>query len=1209
MTATIPKILLLLLSTGQTIASLANIAPTVTPSISPYPTLQSINDTHHSRHDTDCPSHLSNDPLSCWLYGFKLDLPDADFDTADGLLTFHLSKLYCTHFELGGLDSQQQQHLLQIEQLLSNQQNSTQSYAITLENLYATCTGHYHVAGTHGSIKASTYNTSSLALTLTFTPDADGYYCAMANITQCSNTLEIDPSTLHFSGAITGTIANAFKGSITKYVNQQVQKGICDPVQVLQEVDEGLTKGLQSVNEVLEGMKGAEGDQEVDPRGYYVDIEEAVDWSGDVPYVYVSKGLMYLNEKVLGDKMWLSVVNGLVRGWLGLGPEGGVVYANNASMIEPMTLELPQYGTIIVECTEIRLDLHNKDPNSQRMPHLFTSLQILNPIPSSLGSFLTQLTLAPDTELTLHTNLTITTQDIHPDNNPLVEHTTLSLSLQDVSLALQMYMGLHEQHLEELGVGVSKDYPMCAVAKSLEYVRVQDLKVEVQVKEVGMKGSGGLEGEIDQLVNTLAHGLLEQYSGVLGDAVYNGMQGYVRQLVNHNLMVLVDALQASQQYLCPDVDSNENGNADSLYPPHQQHYLPWSSSKVMQLAEQYLTPQNLRPIYATLNTHLNDYLAGVYHNYISQYKVDVEVMHVHLQGMQAVDTAGLHNDPDGYGSLGWYTSNTCHGSTLYDVDKCGHQFQPLTFSFDTRLEYTPLQGSDTVVEWYNSTVTLGSLSSQLYTRMLVDMSTVYNLTLHQAFHSTPCRWSTVDSLELKDAELGVGLFRVDVEGDTGNVKVAREGATSALNATAIKMAQMVTENVEKYVDMRRQVGELVCRTDSGHLDYDNDVDLDNEQDSQVNDVNDNTSDGDGACTGIILTGIGAGIVIILALWLYQRRRTQRQQLTMDVSPLDYRLLHPTDDTNILNDDENNDNEIEEDDMSACLTSPLISSNEVHSTMIAQQRLMRLANSYSSSLLCNTNTGEIPCFIRYFIPVWIAATIVLFAVSNSKVGATVDAVLGIASHGEQHEWAREFESKDPVYEFSLISIIEDMWHAKTYFLLLLIFTMSVMVPYVKLLLMLYAWCAPHGYLHPKGRERLLVILEAVGKYALVDAFVLVIMLVAFRYDAALYLGDYEVDIDVYVNPQSGFYCFLIATISSIVLGHVVLFFHRHTCKTSELPDTGPFQAMGKHVFQGAENRRVRFSRRGILFIDTIILLTGALIGVGITLKSFEFQFYG
>jgi len=101
----------------------------------------------------------------------------------------------------------------------------------------------------------------------------------------------------------------------------------------------------------------------------------------------------------------------------------------------------------------------------------------------------------------------------------------------------------------------------------------------------------------------------------------------------------------------------------------------------------------------------------------------------------------------------------------------------------------------------------------------------------------------------------------------------------------------------------------------------------------------------------------------------------------------------------------------------------------------------------------------------------------------------------------------------------------------------------------------------------------------------------------------------VDIDVYVNPQSGFYCFLMATISSIVLGHVVLFFHRHTCKTSELPDTGPFQAMGKHVFQGAENRQVRFSRRGILFIYTIILLTGALIGVGITLKSFEFQFYG
>jgi hypothetical protein len=74
----------------------------------------------------------------------------------------------------------------------------------------------------------------------------------------------------------------------------------------------------------------------------------------------------------------------------------------------------------------------------------------------------------------------------------------------------------------------------------------------------------------------------------------------------------------------------------------------------------------------------------------------------------------------------------------------------------------------------------------------------------------------------------------------------------------------------------------------------------------------------------------------------------------------------------------------------------------------------------------------------------------------------------------------------------------MWQAEVYPLAILIAVFSGGWPYLKLLLMLVCWFMPLNKLKLKYREKLLVFLDAMGKWSLIDAYVLVLMVVAFRF---------------------------------------------------------------------------------------------------------------
>jgi hypothetical protein len=69
------------------------------------------------------------------------------------------------------------------------------------------------------------------------------------------------------------------------------------------------------------------------------------------------------------------------------------------------------------------------------------------------------------------------------------------------------------------------------------------------------------------------------------------------------------------------------------------------------------------------------------------------------------------------------------------------------------------------------------------------------------------------------------------------------------------------------------------------------------------------------------------------------------------------------------------------------------------------------------------------------------------------------------------------------------------------------------------------------------------LDSLGKVSLVDTYVLVVMIVAFRYN--LDLGAGGVELDVYATPEYGLYGFWGATCLSLVVGHAMVFLHRRS----------------------------------------------------------------
>ena len=192
-----------------------------------------------------------------------------------------------------------------------------------------------------------------------------------------------------------------------------------------------------------------------------------------------------------------------------------------------------------------------------------------------------------------------------------------------------------------------------------------------------------------------------------------------------------------------------------------------------------------------------------------------------------------------------------------------------------------------------------------------------------------------------------------------------------------------------------------------------------------------------------------------------------------------------------------------------------------------------------SLICHRS---LPCALRLAVPVFLALTVVCYITAHTHVGATVD--LNVALVGDA-------PIKIPsLFAFSLGNTISDMWQAGVYPLAFLIALLSGGWPYLKVLLMFFCWVAPFSrdafVLTPEVRARLLRWLDALGKWSLIDAYLLILFMVAFRFHIEESLDDGSgkggyvwVVADVIVHPAWGFHGFMVATIASLISTHIII----------------------------------------------------------------------
>ena len=272
--------------------------------------------------------------------------------------------------------------------------------------------------------------------------------------------------------------------------------------------------------------------------------------------------------------------------------------------------------------------------------------------------------------------------------------------------------------------------------------------------------------------------------------------------------------------------------------------------------------------------------------------------------------------------------------------------------------------------------------------------------------------------------------------------------------------------------------------------------------------------------------------------------------------------------------------------------------------------------------------SVPWLARYGIPAVLLVNIALFVSANTSVGASVYIDLTVGASTVR---------LPSLFSFTLANSVHDMWEAGVYPLSLLIAVFSGAWPYVKLLMMLSAWLIPVKPSNDGWREMVLRILDALGKWSLIDSYVLVMMIVAFRLTLAVPAvptADVAADataINVVVEAHFGFYGFLLATMLSLAMTHVILKYHRAAALAHDKAHLS-----GGEVFQGrmipqderislmktafltagpggaggsvsASRKRVTwFLRRGIV---VLLAITLANVVSGSVIKAFEFEFRG
>mmetsp|Transcript_5265 Transcript_5265/g.15313 ORF Transcript_5265/g.15313 Transcript_5265/m.15313 type:complete len:2439 (+) Transcript_5265:618-7934(+) len=207
------------------------------------------------------------------------------------------------------------------------------------------------------------------------------------------------------------------------------------------------------------------------------------------------------------------------------------------------------------------------------------------------------------------------------------------------------------------------------------------------------------------------------------------------------------------------------------------------------------------------------------------------------------------------------------------------------------------------------------------------------------------------------------------------------------------------------------------------------------------------------------------------------------------------------------------------------------SDQQRSDMDLEEKL----NTTTKSMFRSTN---IPWIVRVMMPTIILSNIALFLSGHLSLGATVNIEAEIA--GEKF-------TVEKFFEFSMARSTVDIWRAGGRELATLIFIFSGIWPYSKLLISFWLWFCSPSTVSISRRGSILIWLDWLAKWSMIDIFVLVISIAAFRISIespdTSYLPNNFYTIEMMVIPLWGLYANMIAQLLSQVTSHIFIHYHR------------------------------------------------------------------
>jgi len=176
------------------------------------------------------------------------------------------------------------------------------------------------------------------------------------------------------------------------------------------------------------------------------------------------------------------------------------------------------------------------------------------------------------------------------------------------------------------------------------------------------------------------------------------------------------------------------------------------------------------------------------------------------------------------------------------------------------------------------------------------------------------------------------------------------------------------------------------------------------------------------------------------------------------------------------------------------------------------------------------------------PIATLSAIVLFLYSDLCLATSINFVF--SNNGQTL-------SIGPALAFSVVICAINAYWAGAYLIAFCIGFMSILWPFIKLVLLLFAWIAPQNALNPRVRGMLLRFLDEYGKWSLIDTWLGILALACYR----LGWQSSKTDAHFYVDPVPNmpFFMFVLSSVLTLILGHVASGYHRRAEETHELEE--------------------------------------------------------